>query len=137
MVNSAGINFGRPNEEFIIESDGNGALTSARNAVTGDEYVGGGGGGGSFLTITNDSSEGKSIDGGIFPVEGFNPDDVSLTNISVIPVAGMSIPFPASTNDYLVVLFQTDIISISGEYEEITGYDYRIYKILGNVTIKV
>lgn len=43
MVNSAGINFGRPNEEFIIESNGSGALTSARNAVTGDEYVGGGG----------------------------------------------------------------------------------------------
>lgn len=41
MVNSAGVNFGKPNEEFIIESDGNGALTSARNAVTGDEYVGG------------------------------------------------------------------------------------------------
>ena len=41
MVNSAGINFGRPNEEFIVESDGNGALTSARNAVTGTEYVGG------------------------------------------------------------------------------------------------
>lgn len=42
MINSAGVNFGRPNEDFIIESDGNGAITSARNAVTGDEYVGGG-----------------------------------------------------------------------------------------------
>lgn len=38
-VNSAGVNFGKPNEEFIIESDGSGALVSARNAVTGDEYV--------------------------------------------------------------------------------------------------
>ena len=41
-MGSAGINFGKSNEEFIIESDGSGALTSARNAVTGDEYVGGG-----------------------------------------------------------------------------------------------
>ena len=41
-TNSAGVNFGKPNEEFIIESDGSGALTSARNAVTGTEYVGAG-----------------------------------------------------------------------------------------------
>ena len=40
-MGSAGINFGKPNEEFIIESNGSGALTSARNAVTGDEYTGG------------------------------------------------------------------------------------------------
>ena len=52
MVNSAGVNFGRPNEEFIIESDGNGALTSARNAVTGAEYVGGGGGDFSIAQLT-------------------------------------------------------------------------------------
>lgn len=42
-TNSAGVNFGKPNEEFIIESDGSGALTSARNAVTGEEFIGGGG----------------------------------------------------------------------------------------------
>ena len=52
MVNSAGVNFGKPNEDFIIESDGNGAITSARNAVTGDEYVGGGGGDFSVAHIT-------------------------------------------------------------------------------------
>ena len=55
MVNSAGVNFGKPNEEFIIESDGNGAITSARNAVTGDEYVGGGGDFSTAqVTITNE-----------------------------------------------------------------------------------
>lgn len=64
MINSAGVNFGRPNEEFIIESDGNGAITSARNAVTGDEYVGGGGGFsqyGKTLTITNGYNSNLSV----------------------------------------------------------------------------
>lgn len=136
-MKGARINFGVPNSEYVLLANDNGEAVSLKNQDTDTEYIGGGAGGGSFLTITNVSSEGKSIDGGIFPVEGFNPNDVSLTNITVIPVAGMSIPFPASTNDYLVVLFQSDIVSISGEYEEITGYDYRIYKILGNVTIEV
>ncbi len=62
-VNSAGVNFGKPNEEFIIESDGSGALTSARNAVTGDEYVGGGGVEilPIWLTITNSSGNSRNV----------------------------------------------------------------------------
>ena len=42
---SAGINFGKPQTEFIVESDENGVIQSCRNVVTGVEYAGGGGGG--------------------------------------------------------------------------------------------
>lgn len=79
MVNSAGVNFGRSNEEFIIESDGNGALTSARNAVTGDEYVGGGGGDFSVAHITVNGFSGLSIRGA-FIAEGSPFGDVSIGN---------------------------------------------------------
>ena len=40
---AAGINFGKPNTEFIVESDENGVAQSCRNVDTGVEYVGGGG----------------------------------------------------------------------------------------------
>ena len=40
---AAGINFGKPLTEFIMESDENGIVSSCRNVVTGIEYVGGGG----------------------------------------------------------------------------------------------
>ena len=40
---SAGINFGYPGTEFIVESDEHGVAQSCRNVVTGIEYVGGGG----------------------------------------------------------------------------------------------
>lgn len=40
---AAGINFGKPNTEFIVESDENGVAQSCRNVDTGIEYVGGGG----------------------------------------------------------------------------------------------
>ena len=40
---SAGINFGYPGTEFIVESDEHGVAQSCRNVVTGVEYVGGGG----------------------------------------------------------------------------------------------
>lgn len=42
---SAGINFGKPQTEFIVESDESGVIQSCRNVVTGVEYAGGGGGG--------------------------------------------------------------------------------------------
>lgn len=48
---SAGINFGKPQTEFIVESDESGVIQSCRNVVTGVEYAdGGGGGGGGDLT---------------------------------------------------------------------------------------
>lgn len=40
---AAGINFGKPATEFIIEATEAGEATSCRNAVTGVEYIGGGG----------------------------------------------------------------------------------------------
>lgn len=40
---SAGINFGRPATEFIMEAKEDGEVTSCRNVITGTEYVGGGG----------------------------------------------------------------------------------------------
>lgn len=48
-IMAAGINFGKPNTEFIVESDENGVAQSCRNVDTGIEYVGGGGGGGDFF----------------------------------------------------------------------------------------
>lgn len=41
-IMAAGINFGKPNTEFIVESDENGVAQSCRNVDTGVEYVGGG-----------------------------------------------------------------------------------------------
>lgn len=80
-TNSAGVNFGKPNEEFIIESDGSGALTSARNAVTGDEYIGGGGGDFSVAHITVNGASGLSIKGA-FIVDGSAYGDLSNGNNS-------------------------------------------------------
>ena len=41
---SAGINFGKPETEFIVESTPQGVATSCRNVRTNTEYIGGGGG---------------------------------------------------------------------------------------------
>ena len=38
---AAGINFGKPNTEIIVESDESGVVQSCRNVDTGVEYVGG------------------------------------------------------------------------------------------------
>lgn len=40
---AAGINFGKPATEFIVEATEAGEATSCRNVVTGVEYIGGGG----------------------------------------------------------------------------------------------
>ena len=42
MIFSGGINFGKPNCEFILESDENGVCKSCRNVKTGVNYVGAG-----------------------------------------------------------------------------------------------
>ena len=49
---AAGINFGKPLTEFIMESDENGVVSSCRNVVTGVEYVGGGSSDFSTATIS-------------------------------------------------------------------------------------
>ena len=125
MVNSAGVNFGKPNEEFIIESDGNGALTSARNAVTGDEYVGGDGGDFSIAIITVNGVSGLVIKGAFIAI-GSALGDLSNGNNT------------AATGNSLILYKGKAMIevnqptSMSGSIEHLSG---NFYIVSGDCTL--
>lgn len=57
---SAGINFGKPENEFIVEATKEGEAISCRNVRTGIEYIGGGGGDSDFsvaeVTFVNNTN---------------------------------------------------------------------------------
>ena len=57
---AAGINFGKPNTEIIVESDESGVVQSCRNVDTGVEYVGG----------SSDFSTANVMITGVLPVFG-------------------------------------------------------------------
>lgn len=129
MVNSAGINFGKPNEEFIIESDGNGALTSARNAVTGTEYVGGGGGDFSTATLKIINSSGNGYTCRIPIVDSVDFDEPCIWVMdSTAPVDDEQIIPLYKGNCWIYI--DTNF-TVSGN-AEVDGNDCRIF---GDVTI--
>ena len=131
-TNSAGVNFGKPNEEFIIESDGSGALTSARNAVTGDEYIGGGGGNGAKITFIDGSV------GAIAFISAFEGLDYSLISGEINPdgLTGNSVDFFKSSGTFHVGIYPDAVDEIEGNYSETTILGDTVYEILGDVSIK-
>lgn len=58
-IDSAGVKL--PNADLIIEADASGAVTSCRNAVTGEEYAGGGATSISVKFKANDAVMAKSL----------------------------------------------------------------------------
>ena len=101
---SAGINFGKPATEFIVESDESGVIQSCRNVVTGVEYVGGGGGGDTgIIKVTvhctaNAGEETTLYPGGSYYINGgFDPD-----LLSAIPVDTDTYGFAGNFDSYPV-----------------------------------
>ena len=100
-IMAAGINFGIPNTEFIVESDENGVAQSCRNVDTGIEYVGGGGGGGDFTIadvkiVISSIAEGAGI---AFNLPRIENDELVYYDLS----------YTTGTHDYEAVLYKNNM----------------------------
>ena len=98
---SAGINFGKPETEFIVESTPQGVATSCRNVRTNTEYIGGGDGGDLELAeLTIISNENGNIVAPIAIDDAETPEnscactdfsfDAGTTTISIILFKGIA-----------------------------------------------
>lgn len=123
---SAGINFGKPATEFIVESDESGVIQSCRNVVTGVEYVGGGGGGGDFstaqMTVTESSTVGC-------------PAIITVGDLTYIAIA----PREYTAGVYDIVLYKGHAIlgteaTVEGDAELIDA-DEGIWDVSGAITL--
>ena len=136
-IMAAGINFGKPNTEFIVESDENGVAQSCRNVDTGVEYVGGGGSSdiNSYeLTLVCTGGEGYFADL-VFELEDYDnnivygfivdsDDGVKSQNVDVLSFYGTPVTtkvYTINTYNSFVVLAPSpltpDIYNISGAGE--------------------
>lgn len=130
---SAGINFGKPENEFIVEATKEGEAISCRNVRTGIEYIGGGGGDSDFsvaeVTLVGEQSP-LTVNYFLAMVDEEN-NSITLVAPMNFETATIKVPlYKGKLNTYIEDENATQIV-ISGNAEVVDG----ILSITGDCTL--
>lgn len=132
---AAGINFGKPNTEFIVESDENGVAQSCRNVDTGVEYVGGGGSSDFSTAEVTIIGDGNST-GLFFPLSYIDNNTITTNIVTTESVTEtFIIPLYKGSAVLNLLLGGQDNVATTGDV--IFDSDTYLYTVTGDCSITI